>query len=165
MRTSKIFAAALTTASLLSAGSTVSQAQETSDETIVEVAQAAGSFETLLGAAAAANLVETLRSEGPFTIFAPNDEAFARIPEAQLEALLQDEQALQAVLLYHVIPGRVVAADVATLRSAETVSGRSVSVTVAGGVVKVGGATVVATDIEASNGVIHVIDRVLLPQS
>ena len=135
----------------------------TNDEDIVAVAQAAGSFGTLIAAVEAADLVEVLQGEGPFTVFAPTDEAFAKIPEADLNALLADKEALKAVLLYHVVPGSVKAADVVGLTSAETASGQSVSIEVNDGSVKVGGANVVATDIEASNGIIHVIDSVILP--
>jgi uncharacterized surface protein with fasciclin (FAS1) repeats len=137
---------------------------EAQDGDIVAVAQAAGSFETLLAAASAADLVATLQSEGPFTIFAPTDEAFARIPKADLDALLNDKEALKKVLLYHVVPGKVTASQVVNLRAAETAAGQSVSIDVVDGAVKVGGATVVSTDIEATNGVIHVIDQVILPE-
>lgn len=130
---------------------------------IVAVAQSAGSFETLLAAAAEADLVATLQSEGPFTVFAPTDEAFGQIPQEQLNALLQDQEALRQVLLHHVIPGEVTASQVVKLESAETAAGQSVSISVENGSVKIGDATVVATDIQATNGIIHVIDRVILP--
>jgi uncharacterized surface protein with fasciclin (FAS1) repeats len=130
---------------------------------IVEVAQSAGSFNTLVAAVQAAGLVETLSGPGPFTVFAPTDEAFAMIPEADLEALLADKEALTAVLTYHVVAGKVSSGDVVNLSSAETVNGQSVSIEVVDGKVMIDGATVVATDIEASNGLIHVIDRVILP--
>lgn len=129
---------------------------------IVEVAMAAGSFETLVTALQAAGLVETLQGEGPFTVFAPTDEAFAKIPEADLDALLADKEALTAVLTYHVVPGKVMAADVAQLDTAVTVEGSSITIDTSDGV-KVDEATVVKTDIEASNGVIHVIDTVITP--
>ena len=129
---------------------------------IVEIAVEAGSFSTLVAALQAAGLVETLKGDGPFTVFAPTDEAFAKIPKAQLEALLQDQAALTNVLTYHVVPGRVMAADVAGLSSAETVQGQSITIDTSYGV-KVDGARVVQTDIVASNGVIHVIDAVILP--
>ena len=130
---------------------------------IVEVATAAGDFNTLLAAVAAADLVETLESEGPFTVFAPTDEAFAQIPADQLSALLADKEALTQVLLYHVVPGKVEAAQVVELSSAQTAAGQNVTIQVVDGGVKVDGANVVATDIAASNGVIHVIDQVILP--
>jgi len=134
------------------------------DADIVAVAQSAGSFETLLAAATAADLVTVLQSEGPFTVFAPTDEAFAAIPEADLQALLANKEALQQVLLYHVVPGKVAAADVVNLSEAETAAGQSVSIEVMNGSVKVDEANVVATDIQASSGIIHVIDRVILPE-
>lgn len=134
------------------------------DGDIVAVAQSAGSFETLLAAAAEADLVSTLRSPGPFTVFAPTDEAFAKIPEDELNALLQNKEALRQVLLYHVVPGEVTSSEVVGLESAETAAGPRVTVSVENGSVKVDDATVVATDIRASNGIIHVIDRVILPE-
>ena len=134
------------------------------DADIVAVAQSAGGFETLLAAATAADLVAVLQSEGPFTVFAPTDEAFASIPAADLQALLADKEALTEVLLYHVVPGKVAAADVVKLSEAETAAGQSVSIEVMNGSVKIDDANVVATDIEASNGIIHVIDRVILPE-
>ncbi len=131
--------------------------------TIVDVASEAGTFTTLLAAAEAAGLVDTLNSEGPFTVFAPTDEAFAALPEGTVEGLLADPDALRAILLYHVVAGDVRAADVVNLTSATTVNGADVSIEVVDGQVLVGGATVVAADVEASNGVIHVIDAVLIP--
>lgn len=156
----KIFIAALMASPLLAALPADGEAQSGD---IVAVAQAAGGFETLLAAATAADLVSVLQSEGPFTVFAPTDEAFARIPEAQLEALLQDKEALKRVLLYHVVPGRVAASQVVTMSAAETVAGPSLSVRVVDGSVKIDDSNVVATDIAASNGVIHVIDQVMMP--
>ena len=134
------------------------------DEDIVEVAKAAGSFTTLLTAVEAAGLVDVLKAEGPFTVFAPTDEAFAKIPQADLEALLQDTEALKAVLLHHVVPGSVKAADVMGLSSAETANGSSVSIATENGTVRVDEATVLTADIEASNGIIHVIDSVIMPE-
>ena len=134
------------------------------DKNIVEVAVEAGSFQTLVAAVQAAGLAETLSMEGPFTVFAPTDEAFAKLPEGTIEALLQDKEQLTAILTYHVVPGRVMAADVVGLSSATTVNGQDVMVKVEEGSVMINDATVVATDIEASNGVIHVIDTVILPQ-
>jgi uncharacterized surface protein with fasciclin (FAS1) repeats len=130
---------------------------------IVETAVAAGSFKTLATALQAAGLIETLKGPGPFTVFAPTDEAFAKIPKADLDALLKDKAKLTAVLTYHVVAGKVMAADVVKLQSAKTVQGSSVKVRVAGGKVMIDGATVVTTDIGASNGVIHVVDSVILP--
>jgi uncharacterized surface protein with fasciclin (FAS1) repeats len=130
---------------------------------IVETAVEAGSFKTLATALQVAGLVETLKGPGPFTVFAPTDDAFAKIPKADLDALLKDKAKLTAVLTYHVVAGKVMAGDVVKLQSARTVQGGSARVSVAGGKVMVDGATVVKTDIAASNGVIHVIDTVMLP--
>jgi uncharacterized surface protein with fasciclin (FAS1) repeats len=129
---------------------------------IVEVATEAGSFGTLLKAATAAGLVETLSGPGPLTVFAPTDEAFAKIPAKDLEALLADKAKLTAVLTYHVVPGAVMAKDVAAMTSAKTVQGAEVKIDASSGV-KINNATVVKADIAASNGVIHVIDTVLMP--
>ena len=129
---------------------------------IVDTAIAAGSFSTLVTAVQAAGLVSTLKGEGPFAVFAPTDEAFAKIPQADLEALLADKDKLTAVLTYHVVAGKVMAADVVGMTSAETVQGSSLTIDASDGV-KVDAANVVSTDIEASNGVIHVIDTVLMP--
>lgn len=130
---------------------------------IVDVAAAAGTFETLLAAAAAAGLVETLDGEGPFTVFAPTDEAFAALPEGTVESLLADPDALAEILLYHVVAGEVRAAQVVEMDEAETVQGETLEIMAHNGTVMVNNATVVAADVEASNGVIHVIDTVLLP--
>ena len=135
-------------------------------KTIVDVAVQAGSFETLVTAVKAAGLVETLSGEGPFTVFAPTDAAFEKLPEGTLEALLGDVEALKAVLTYHVLPGKVTARQVlqaAPLRPA-TVQGEALRVRVMDGKVKVDEATVVQPDVQASNGVIHVIDAVVLPK-
>jgi uncharacterized surface protein with fasciclin (FAS1) repeats len=129
---------------------------------IVDTAVAAGEFQTLVAAVEAAGLVDVLKGEGPFTVFAPTDEAFAALPEGTIEALLADPETLAAILTYHVVPGKVMAADVAGLSEAQTVNGQFVSIDSADGV-KVDGARVVQADIEASNGVIHVIDAVILP--
>ena len=137
--------------------------QHGSKKDIVDTAVAAGSFETLVTAVQAAGLVETLKGDGPFTVFAPTDEAFAAIPQADLEALLADREKLTAVLTYHVVPGKVMAADVVGLDSAATVQGSNVDIEVVDGGVKIDGANVVSTDIETSNGVIHVIDSVIMP--
>lgn len=131
---------------------------------IVETAVSAGSFTTLATALEAAGLVETLKGEGPFTVFAPTDEAFAKLPEGALDALLQDKEKLAAVLTYHVVPGNIPSGDVAALSSARTVNGKELEISAEGGKVMVGGATVTQADVPASNGVIHVIDTVLLPE-
>lgn len=111
-----------------------------------------------------AELVDTLKGPGPFTVFAPNDAAFAKVPAADLEKLLQDKAALSKVLTYHVVPGKVKAADVVKLSSAKTVQGQELKISVQDGTVLVDGAKVISTDIETSNGVIHVIDSVVLPK-
>ncbi|MFM2035785.1 MAG: hypothetical protein RL459_1050 [Pseudomonadota bacterium] len=129
---------------------------------IVDTAVAAGSFKTLATALTAAGLIDTLKGKGPFTVFAPTDEAFAKVPKADLEALLKDKAKLTAVLTYHVVAGKVMAADVKAGK-VKTVQGSELTVTTAGGV-KVDGANVVATDIAADNGVIHVIDSVVIPK-
>jgi uncharacterized surface protein with fasciclin (FAS1) repeats len=131
--------------------------------TIVEVASAAGTFTTLVAAVQAAGLVGTLSGPGPFTVFAPTDEAFAKLPAGTVQALLNDPATLASILTYHVVAGRVTAADVVNLTSATTVNGQPVSIQVNGGTVRINGANVIATDVAASNGVIHVIDTVLLP--
>ena len=133
---------------------------------IVDTAVAAGSFTTLVAAVEAAGLVETLKGEGPFTVFAPTDDAFAALPEGTVETLLEDPTGtLSDILLYHVVPGKVMAADVVGMDGAmvETAGGSSFTITVDGDTVMVDGATVVTTDIETSNGVIHVIDSVIIP--
>ncbi len=130
---------------------------------IVDTAAAAGKFKTLAVALEAAGLVDTLKNKGPFTVFAPTDEAFAKVPKEKLEALLKDKKALTAVLTYHVVPGKVMAADVAKLDSAKTVQGQKLTITAKDGKVKVNDASVLKTDIACKNGVIHVIDAVLLP--
>ena len=131
---------------------------------IVDTAVAAGSFETLVAAVTAAELAEALKGEGPFTVFAPSDEAFAKLPEGTVEALLEDPTGqLARILLYHVVPGKVMAADVSDGLTAETLRGAEVSFSVSDGMVMINEAEIVATDIEASNGVIHVIDSVILP--
>jgi uncharacterized surface protein with fasciclin (FAS1) repeats len=136
----------------------------TDDENIVEIAVSAGSFNTLVAAVKAAGLVETLSGDGPFTVFAPTDDAFAQIPEDQLNALLADKEALTAVLTYHVVAGKVMSEDVVNLDSAKTVNGQSVDIKVWDGKVMIDGAQVTTADIEASNGVIHVINKVILPE-
>ena len=129
---------------------------------IVDTAVAAGSFKTLATALQAAGLVDTLKGKGPFTVFAPTDEAFAKVPKADLDALLKDKAKLTAVLTYHVVPGKVMAADVKAGK-VKTVQGSELTVSTAGGV-KVDAANVVKTDIAADNGVIHVIDSVIMPK-
>ncbi|WP_438269988.1 fasciclin domain-containing protein [Paludisphaera mucosa] len=129
---------------------------------IVDTAVAAGSFKTLAAALKAADLVDVLKGEGPYTVFAPTDAAFKKLPEGTVEALLKDKAKLKAVLTYHVVKGKVKAADVVKLKSAKTVQGQTVAVDAADGV-KINDAKVTKADIECSNGVIHVIDAVLIP--
>ncbi|MFN0056462.1 MAG: fasciclin domain-containing protein [Planctomycetales bacterium] len=132
---------------------------------IVQTAVGAGSFKTLAAALDAAGLIDTLKGKGPFTVFAPSDDAFAKLPEGTVETLLKPENKNQlvAILTYHVVPGAVKASDVVKLKGAKTVNGQRVDIVVADKQVKVDGATVVATDIECTNGIIHVLDSVILP--
>jgi len=132
---------------------------------IVGTAQGAGQFETLVAAVGAAGLADTLKSPGPFTVFAPTDDAFAALPEGTVEVLLKPENKdkLIAILTYHVVPGRMMASDVVGADKLKTVQGGALDVSVSGDDVMIGKAKVVATDVAASNGVIHVIDTVLLP--
>jgi len=141
-----------------------SAAMDTKD--IVDTAISAGSFNTLTQAVQAADLVDTLKSNGPFTVFAPTDEAFAKLPAGTLENLLKPENKaqLQAILTYHVVPGKVMSADAAMVSSAKTVNGQSFRITKSGSGLMVDEAHVIKADIAASNGVIHVIDQVILPQ-
>ena len=131
---------------------------------IVETAVAAGSFQTLAAALTAADLIPTLKGEGPFTVFAPTDEAFAKLPAGTVEALLKDKAKLTAILTYHVVAGEVPASEVVKMSSAKTVNGKDVTVAVKSGKVMINNATFVTPDIKASNGIIHVIDTVLLPE-
>ncbi len=133
---------------------------------IVDTAVSTGSFKTLAAALKAAGLVDTLKGNGPFTVFAPTDEAFAKLPAGTIASLLKPENKakLTAILTYHVVPGKVLAKDVVKLSEAKTVQGSSVKIEVSGGKVKVDGANVVKTDIACANGVIHVIDAVMLPK-
>jgi uncharacterized surface protein with fasciclin (FAS1) repeats len=158
------FAAVAATVIGLAAGSASAYA---ADKDIVDTAVAAGQFNTLAAALTAAGLVDTLKGPGPFTVFAPTDEAFAALPAGTVENLLKPENKDQliAILTYHVVAGKVMAADVVELTEAETVNGAMVAVKVDGDNVMINNAEVTAVDIEASNGVIHVIDTVLLPPS
>lgn len=129
---------------------------------IVDTAVSAGSFTTLVAAVQAAGLVDTLKGAGPFTVFAPTDEAFAKLPEGTVEALLKDIPKLTKILTYHVVSGKVLAADVVKLKSAKTVEGSEVKIDASNGV-KINDSTVTTPDVVADNGVIHIIDSVLLP--
>ncbi len=151
----KLLTVAAVSLSVMGAG--VAQAKD-----IVDTAVAAGSFKTLATALTAAGLIDTLKGPGPFTVFAPTDEAFAKVPKADLDALLADKAKLKAVLTYHVLPGKVMAKDVKAGK-VKTVQGSEITVATANGVM-VDGAKVVKTDIVADNGVIHVIDSVIMPK-
>ena len=135
---------------------------------IVDTAVAAGNFKTLVTAVKAAGLVDTLKSKGPFTVFAPTDDAFARLPKGAVEGLLKDIPKLKSVLTYHVVPGKVMAADVVKLRTAKTVQGQDVKIDASKWHlhknVKINDANVIKADIATDNGVIHVIDKVMLPK-
>ena len=132
---------------------------------IVQVATDVGSFTTLIAALDAAGLSEVLQGDGPFTVFAPTDEAFAQLPAGTIEALLADTETLASILTYHVVPGRVTSSDIVSSGGARpaTVQGQALTIEVVGGMVRVDGATVTMADVAASNGVIHVIDAVVLP--
>lgn len=155
-------AAVAATALGLAVGSSSAYA---ADKDIVDTAVAAGQFKTLAAALTAADLVDTLKGPGPFTVFAPTDEAFAALPAGTVDTLLKPENKakLTAILTYHVVAGKVMAADVVKLTEAKTVNGAPVVVEVDGGNVMINDAEVATADVEASNGVIHVIDAVLLP--
>jgi uncharacterized surface protein with fasciclin (FAS1) repeats len=154
--------AALALAAAVLVGATPLRAGEASQD-IVDTAVAAGNFTTLAKALQAAGLVETLKGAGPFTVFAPTDEAFAKLPAGTLDALLKDKAKLTAVLTYHVVPGKVTASQVSQLKEAKTVQGGSLTIGTSAGVT-VNNANVIKADVMASNGVIHVIDTVLLPK-
>ncbi len=141
----------------------ISQAGENDAKDIVDTAIAAEQFKTLVKAVETAELVDTLKGKGPFTVFAPTDQAFAKVPKEKLEALLKDKKALTAVLTYHIVSGKVMAADVVKLESTKTAQGKSLKIIAKDGKVTINGANIVKTDIICKNGVIHVIDAVLLP--
>jgi uncharacterized surface protein with fasciclin (FAS1) repeats len=144
----------------------ITTAAQAQNRDIVDTAVAAGQFNTLAAALKAAGLIETLKGAGPFTVFAPTDAAFAKLPQGTVEDLLKPENKakLTAILTYHVVPGKVMAADVVKVKNAKTVQGGSLKVNTGGGKVMVDNANVVKTDIAASNGVIHVIDSVVMPK-
>lgn len=156
-----------TTALLVFSVAAVSAYDSYTKQDIVDKAVASGSFGTLVAAVKAADLVETLKGDGPFTVFAPTDDAFAKLPEGTIESLLKPENKdkLVSILTYHVVPGKVMASDVVNLKSAKTVNGESVRINADNGTVMIDEAKVVKTDITCSNGVIHVIDTVILPGS
>lgn len=137
--------------------------QQASQKDIVDTAIEAGQFKTLVKLVQEAGLVDALRGEGPFTVFAPSDKAFARLTNEQVEALLKDKDALRQVLLYHVVQGRVTSKEVVNLKSAKTLQGKEISIRVVDGTVYVNNAIVTTVDIETKNGVIHIIDTPILP--
>ncbi len=159
-----LFSAAMT--SLLAIPAVASAAEMTSTKDIVSTAESAGQFTTLVTALKAAGLASTLQGPGPFTVFAPTDAAFAKLPAGTVESLLKpaNKKKLANILTYHVISGNVKAADVATMTTAKTVNGQSVAISVNGSTVKINDATVIKADVDASNGTIHVIDTVLMPK-
>ncbi len=163
MKLYKIIVALLVATTVLLSGCAEQPQAEEMD--IVETAVAAGSFNTLVTALQATGLDETLSGEGPFTVFAPTDEAFDALPEGTLDSLLEDEEALTAILTYHVVAGEAMSTDLSDMMALETVQGEEVIVHITDGNVMVGDANVVQADIETSNGVIHVIDKVILPPS
>jgi uncharacterized surface protein with fasciclin (FAS1) repeats len=145
------------------AGRATTAGPKMGERNLVETAIAAGQFKTLASLLAKAGLAGTLEGKGPFTVFAPTDAAFAKVSKATLASLAKNKAKLRAVLLYHVVKGKVTAAQAMKLESAKTLEGKSVSIRVSGGKVIVGGATVVKANVMASNGVIHVINKVLIP--
>lgn len=157
----------LLVASSALAGGAPKSAMKNAPQDIVDTAAGAGSFNTLATALKAAGLVDTLKGKGPFTVFAPTDEAFAKLPKGTLEMLLEpkNKAKLQAVLTYHVVAGNVRSADVVKLRSAKTVNGESVTIAADANGVTIDKARVITVDVAASNGVIHVIDTVILPKN
>ena len=172
MKLNKVLLVLLVVATLFASGCADQTAEEEEMEepemeemNIVETAVSAGSFDTLVTAVQAAGLEETLSGEGPFTVFAPTDEAFAALPEGTLDSLLADEEALAAVLTYHVVAGEAMSGDLSDGMTIMTVQGEEVTITITDGAVMVNDANVVTADIETSNWVIHVIDKVILPPS
>ena len=167
---SNVFGIALMTSfvlALMASPASAGKYQQSAAKDIVDTAVEAGQFQTLAAALGAAGLVDTLKGDGPFTVFAPTDEAFAKLPEGTVESLLKPENRDQliAILTYHVVAGEAKAADVVKLSSATTVNGQDVTIEVGDNGVRIDNANVIATDIDASNGVIHVIDSVILPRS
>ncbi len=148
---------------LIALGWFATSSARAAERDIVDTAIAAGSFKTLVKLVQEAGLVDALRGEGPFTVFAPTDEAFAKLPKATVEALLKDKEALRQVLLYHVVSGKVMSNQAAGLKSAKTLQGSNINISTRAGKVRINRATVVKADIQATNGVIHVIDTVILP--
>jgi uncharacterized surface protein with fasciclin (FAS1) repeats len=156
--------AAVAVAAIGASASASTASRSEGEKNIVQTAIAAGQFKTLASLLTKAGLAGTLQGKGPFTVFAPTDNAFAKVPKATLSALAKDKAKLRAVLLYHVVKGKVTAAQAMKLRSAKTLNGKSLTIRVSRGKVLVGGATVTKADVMASNGIIHVINKVLIPR-
>jgi len=161
MRMTSLFAMA---ALLLTVGAAQSLAQQQPAKDVIDTAADAGTFKTLIKAAQESGMVATLKGQGPFTVFAPTDEAFAKLPAGTLDTLMQDKQKLSALLASHVVSGRLLAADVTKMKSAKTVNGQEVTFTVKDGAPMVNNAKIIKADVLASNGVIHAIDTVFLPK-
>ena len=164
MRATKRYIALIAAVASIGAIAPLGASAAMSQGNIVQTATGAGQFKTLLSLATSAGLAGTLEGKGPFTLFAPTDAAFAKVPKATLAALKKDRAKLKAVLLYHVLQGRVTAAKLMKMHSAKTLNGQSLTVQVKDGKVIVGGAIVLKADVGASNGVIHVINKVLIPR-
>lgn len=162
----RFFVAVITALCFVSSWQALAQPSPPANQDIVDTAIAAGSFNTLVAAVKAAGLVDTLKGPGPFTVFAPTDEAFAKLPSGTVDELLKPEnkEKLTAILTYHVVSGKVMAAQVSKMKSAKTINGQSVTISAKGGHVMVDNAKVVKADIDCSNGVIHVVDTVLMPK-
>ena len=163
MTTTRLIALVTVAACALAVTAAPAPARPTSQQNIVQTAVAAGQFTTLVKLVKQAGLARTLQKPGPYTVFAPTDAAFRKVPKATLAALARDKAKLRAVLLYHVVAGKVTAAQAMKLHSAKTLEGSTVSIRVNGAKVIIGGATVVKPNVSASNGVIHVINKVLIP--
>lgn len=148
---------------VLTFGLLITSAARAAEKDIVDTAIGAGNFKTLVKLVQEAGLVDALRGDGPFTVFAPTDQAFAKLPKASVEALLKDKEALKQVLLYHVVSGQVTSDKVVNLKSAKTLQGSNIRISTSKGKVKINNATVTKADILCTNGVIHVIDTVILP--
>lgn len=164
MRTRKRYLAVLAVAASIATIAPIGASASMSTGNIVQTASAAGQFKTLLSLATSAGLAGTLEGKGPFTLFAPTDAAFQKVPKATLAALKKDRSKLRAVLLYHVVKGRITAAELMKMHSVKTLEGQSLTVKSVDGKVMVGDATVVKANVDASNGVIHVINTVLIPK-
>lgn len=158
-----VLVALLAIAIIAVAGNNGFAGEKKSSMNIVETAVAAGTFNTLAKALTETGLIKALEKEGPFTVFAPTDEAFSKLPKGTLENLLKNKEQLKKILLYHVVSGKVMASDVVNLKSASTLEGQDVNIMIADGDVMINNAKVIKADVNASNGVIHVIDKVLIP--